>query len=93
MLAVLRQVFDDHPQGIDIDAELSGLLAAGLRDMHRAALVLEQAEIERRELAFSDEELAPRRESERPAATVIAFPVIPRLRPLPAGGQNEGGRA
>ena len=100
MLAVLRQVFDAHPDGIDIDAELARFLADGLRDMHRAALAMEQAEIERGEMLAMAEglDLAGRAATSpvcltRPVSTIVPFPVMPRPRPLAADRQGEGGAA
>lgn len=46
MIGTLREMFDDNPAGMTIDADLSRMLGAGLRDMHRAAVSLEHYVLE-----------------------------------------------
>lgn len=87
MLATLREMFDENPNGMTIDAELSRMLGGGLRDMHCAALKLEQWVLQHVETVHDTAAVGLGR-STRPVPpyidNVIAFPLP--LRPSPIGG-------
>ncbi|PZU89100.1 MAG: hypothetical protein DI527_16335 [Chelatococcus sp.] len=81
MLATLRDVFLEHPQGLQIDAIMATAFAEGLRDMTRAATAMEQ------QLVALEDQLAQCGQAPlyRPVPSaqgnVVVFPIIPRPRP------------
>ena len=75
MIGTLKDVFDNNPTGMHLDAELCASLACGLADMERAALALEQRVLQ---LQIPVDE--------PDADNVIAFPIVPRPRPSATGG-------
>lgn len=87
MLSTMREMFDENPGGMTIDADLSRMLGAGLRDMHQAALKMEQCLLEQVETLHDAAPLG-RVRSTRPVPpfidNIIAFPRP--LRPAPIGG-------
>ena len=87
MLATLREMFDENPNGMTIDAELSRMLGGGLRDMHCAALKMEQWVLQHVETLHDTAAVGLGR-STRPVPpyfdNVITFPRP--LRPAPIGG-------
>lgn len=79
MLSVLRQILEEHPDGITLDAEMVAAMVGGLRDMELAAEALQQAAIELAEIRADEIALVEAR------ANVIPWPIVPRPIPLQGG--------
>lgn len=92
MLAVLRGILQEHPQGMTIDAEMVASLVGGLVDMERNAEILQQCVV-----ALEDQlaecGLTPLhwpggthyRQVVPVQGNVIPFPIVPRPVPLQGG--------
>ena len=79
MLSVLRQILEEHPEGITFDAEMVTAMIGGLRDMEQAAETLQQAAIELAEIRADEIEAAAT------PANIIPWPIVPRPIPLHGG--------
>lgn len=85
MLATLRGILQENPQGVSFDAEMVAALVGGLRDMERAA------EAQQQMIVTLEEQLAECGQAPlyRPVApvqdNVIPFPIVPRPVPLHGG--------
>ena len=85
MIGTLREMFDENPHGMTIDADLSRMLGAGLRDMHKASLSLEQYALEHFEQRLEAQQAGgtPRYRLVAPSiGNVVPFPAPLRPRPI-----------